>query len=59
MVGATETQISAQEKYGRLQENHRSQADECSHAEEIVGDDEGKVGGEEEGGVGDWTAGFG
>jgi len=26
-----------------------SQADERSHAEEVVGDDEGKVGGEEEG----------
>jgi hypothetical protein len=30
------------------QESHRSEADERSHAEEIVGDDEGKVGGEEE-----------
>jgi hypothetical protein len=28
-----------------LEEVHWSEADECSHAEEIVSDDEGKVGG--------------
>jgi hypothetical protein len=42
-------------KEGRAspEENDWSEADECSHAEEIVGNDEGKVGGEEEGDVTD------
>jgi hypothetical protein len=52
VVGKAETQTWIQEGYGRLQENHWSKADECRYAEEIVGDDEGAVGGEEEGGVG-------
>jgi hypothetical protein len=51
LVGKAERQIWAQKGYGRLQENHWSEADECSHAEEVVGDDESKVGGEKEGGV--------
>jgi hypothetical protein len=51
-VGKAEKQIWAQEAFGRFQENHRSQADECSHAEEIVGNDEGAVGGAEGQGVG-------
>jgi hypothetical protein len=50
-VGKAERQIWAQKGYGRLQENHWSQADECSHAEEIVGNDEGTVGGAEGQGV--------
>jgi hypothetical protein len=46
-VGKAERQIGAQEKFGGLQENHWSPANECSDAEEIVGDDEGAVGGAE------------
>jgi len=44
-----EGQVCTKEGYRCLQEIHWSQADECSHAEEIVGDDEGKVDGEKEG----------
>jgi hypothetical protein len=47
-----ERQVCAEEGYTRLQENHWSQADECSYAEEIVGDDEGALGGAEGQGVG-------
>src|ERR1019366_3617049 len=47
LVGKAERQISAQKGYGHLQEDHRSQADECSYAEEVVGVDEGAVGSEE------------
>jgi hypothetical protein len=43
-VGKAERQIWAPKGYGRLQENNGAQADECSYAEEIVGDDEGAVG---------------
>jgi hypothetical protein len=50
MVGKAEGQ-GAQERHAGLQENHSSEADECRHAEEIVIDDEGTVGGEEEGGL--------
>jgi hypothetical protein len=46
-----EEQICAEEGYTCLQEIHCSEADECSSAEEIVSDDEGKVGGEEESGL--------
>src|ERR1039457_311487 len=42
-----ERQVCAEEGYAGLQENHWSQADECCHAEEIVGNDEGAVGSEE------------
>ena len=44
MVGKAERQAGAQEIYW-------SEADGCSYAEEIVGDDEGQVGAEEEGKV--------
>jgi hypothetical protein len=36
-----ERQVCAEEGYAGLQENHWSEADECSHAEEIIGTDEG------------------
>jgi hypothetical protein len=49
MVGKAKEQVEAQEGCACLEEVHWSEADECSYAEEIVGDDEGKVGGEEEG----------
>jgi hypothetical protein len=51
-VGKAERQTWAQKRYGRLQEDHRSQADEYSYAKEIVGNDEGAVGGAEGLGVG-------
>jgi hypothetical protein len=41
-MGKVEGQVCAEE-------DHSSQADECSYAEEIVGDDEGAVDGEKEG----------
>jgi hypothetical protein len=47
MVGEAEGQ-GVQKGDACFQEIHRSEADECSHAEEIVGHDEGQVGGEEE-----------
>jgi hypothetical protein len=47
-----ERQVCAEEGYRCFQEIHWSEADECSHAEEIVGDDEGAVGGAEGQGVG-------
>jgi hypothetical protein len=50
-VGKAERQAWAPKGYACLQEIHRSEADECSHAEETAGDDEGAVGGEDEGGV--------
>jgi hypothetical protein len=50
-LGKKERQVCADEGYTGLQENHWSEADECSHAEEVVGNDESKVGGEKEGGV--------
>lgn len=37
--------------YACLQEIHRSEADECGHAEETVGHDEDKMGGGEESGL--------
>ena len=46
-MGEAEGEAGAQNGYSCLQEIHWSQADEYSHAEEIVGDDEGAVGGEE------------
>jgi hypothetical protein len=46
MVGKAEGQ-GAQEGYSSLQEIHCSEADECRYAEEVVGDDESTVGGEE------------
>jgi hypothetical protein len=42
-----ERQVCAEEGYTDLQENNWSQANECSHAEEVVGVDEGVVGSEE------------
>ena len=45
MVGKPESQAGAQEGRAGREEVHWSEADECSHAEEIIGDDEGKVGG--------------
>ena len=51
LMGKAKRQSWAQETWGRLQEVHRSQADECSHAEEVVGVDEGALGGEEVGGL--------
>ena len=36
---------------GSCQEIRCSEAHECSHAEEIISNDEGKVGGEEEGSI--------
>src|SRR5271157_747884 len=50
MMGKAEGQ-GTQKGHACLQKIHCSEADECGHAEETVGDDEGKVGGEEEGGV--------
>lgn len=44
-----EGQICPQEVRSVSEEFRCSQADECSHAEEIVSDDESAVGGEEEG----------
>src|ERR1019366_5726882 len=49
LVGKAEGQGKVQKGYRCLQEIHWSQADECSYAEEIVGDDEGTVGGAKEG----------
>ena len=46
-MGEAEGEAWAQKGYCRLKEIYRSQADEYSHAEEIVGDDEGALGGEE------------
>jgi len=40
-LGKKERQVCADEGYTGLQENHWSEADECSHAEEIIGTDEG------------------
>jgi hypothetical protein len=51
-VGKAERQVWPQKGYGRLQEDHWSQADECSHAEEIVRDDEGTLGSAEGQGIG-------
>jgi hypothetical protein len=48
-VGKAEGQGKVQKGYLCLQEIHWSQADESSFEEEIVGDDEGTVGGEKEG----------
>lgn len=50
-MGKAEGRGKVQKGYRCLQEIHWSQADECSFEEEIIGDDEGEVGGEEEGGV--------
>jgi hypothetical protein len=50
-VGKAEGQAWGQKGYACLQEIRCSEADECSHAKEIVSDDEGTVGGEEKGGV--------
>jgi len=50
-MGKVEGKVCAEEDYTGLQEDHSSQADECSYAEEIVGHDEGKMGREEEGDV--------
>jgi hypothetical protein len=47
-VGKAERQTWVPKGYGRLQEDHRSQAYECSYAEEVVGDDEGALGSEAE-----------
>jgi hypothetical protein len=47
MVGKAEGQGAAQEGLACLQEIHPSEADECRHAKEIVGDDEDKMGAEE------------
>jgi|ERR1019366_3189334 hypothetical protein len=44
-----ERQVCTEEGYGRLEEDHPSQANECRHAEEIIRDDEGTVGRAEEG----------
>jgi hypothetical protein len=44
-------QICAEEGYACPEENHWSEADECSHAEEIVGNDEGALGCDKEGGL--------
>jgi len=49
-TGATEMD-SRPTSYSCLQEIHCPEADECSHAEKTVGDDEGQMGGEEEGGL--------
>lgn len=46
-MGEAEGEAWGQKGYTRLQEIYRPQADEYSHAEEIVGDDEGALGGEE------------
>ena len=43
-----EGQVCAEKGYTGLQENRWPQADECNCPEEIIGHDEGKVGGEEE-----------
>jgi hypothetical protein len=48
-VGKAEGQGKVQKGYRCLQETCWSQADECSYAEEIVGIDEGAVGGKKEG----------
>jgi hypothetical protein len=53
-----ERQVCAEEDYTGLQEDHSSQADECSYAEEIVGDDEGAVGRAEDQGLGPATCVF-
>src|ERR1019366_1163906 len=44
-----EWQVCAEEGYDRPEEKRWSQADECSHAEEVVGDDESALGCKEEG----------
>ena len=44
-------QVRPKEGRSACQEIPCSEADEPSHAKEIVGDDESKMGGEEEGGV--------
>jgi hypothetical protein len=49
VVGEAERQVSPQKGRIASQEIHWTPPDERSHAEEIIGDDEGKVGGEEEG----------
>jgi hypothetical protein len=50
-VGKAESQIWIQKGYRCLQKVQWSEANESSDEEEIVGDDEGEVGGEKEGGV--------
>ena len=47
-MGKAERQARAKEGCTWLEKVHWSEADECSYAEEIVDDDEGKVGGENE-----------
>ena len=44
LVDQAERQAGAQEGCACLQEIHSSEADECSYAEEVVGDDEGTLG---------------
>ncbi len=51
-VGKAEGQGCPNEGQGRPEEGHWPQADEPCYEEETVGDDESKVGSEEEGGVG-------
>ena len=50
-MGKAEEQVWIPKDYDCLQEIHCSKADECGHAEEIVGNDEGEVGGKEEGNI--------
>ena len=47
-MGKVERQVCAEEGYTGLQEDHWSQANECSYAEEVVGIDEGALGSEAE-----------
>ena len=46
-MGKAEEEAWAQKGDDCLQEKHWPEADECCHAEETVGDDEGTVGSEE------------
>ena len=50
-MGKAERQTWAKEGYACLQEIHWSEANECGYEKEAVGDDEGKVGEEEEDGI--------